>query len=62
MTDQRIKTEEEQIAEHEAKPFPVDEWGFLTSKTTAIVDASGAILRVMITAPYRKVHGRGCAS
>ncbi len=59
MTDQRIKTEEEQIAEHEAKPFPVDEWGFLTSKTTVITNASGEVYRVMITAPYRN---RWCAS
>ncbi len=51
-----MKTVEEQIAEHEAKPFVLGKHGMLESKCTAIVDENGAIIKVMITSPYPSLY------
>ena len=45
-------TREEQIAEHDAKPFQRNEWDLLEPKCTAIVDDNGAIVEIMVTNPY----------
>ena len=49
-----MKTREEQIAEHDAKPFPVDTNGMLTSKCTAIIE-NDAVVAIYITSPYPRI-------
>jgi hypothetical protein len=51
------KTREEQEAEHEAKPFPLDSYGRPTSKCTAIVE-NGAVIKVIITSPYSHIPSK----
>lgn len=49
-----MKTREEQIAEHDAKPFLLDEWGRPTSKCSAIIE-NGAVVEIRITSPYPRI-------
>lgn len=49
------KTIEEQEADHEAKPFPVDRYGNVMAKATAIVK-DGVIIKIIVTSPHKNPY------